>query len=170
MPKTQHASPKGRTYGRTPKGRGQNPGKKNKGLTVCKTCGIYLTGKHWTHPTEAKAVKEGAQVIFTLCPACRMAKDGGFAGELVLKDFPGERKHMMLETIKNSGNQAFRQNPLHRVLNVTESKSQIRVLTTENQLAVRLGKEVERAFGGNLEIHWSKDDEPVYVVWKGDFA
>jgi hypothetical protein len=42
----------------------------------------------------------------------------------------------------------------------------VRVTTTENQLAISLGKQVDSAFkGGTLKIRFSDEDLPVRVFW-----
>lgn len=145
-------------------------GKPRKDLTVCKTCGIYFAGKRWLHSTEAKRFKEETPVQFTTCPACRMRQDGTFEGELIARQLPSGKKQGMLATIRNMGDRAYARDPLERILRIEDSAEGIRVLTSENQLAVRIGRELKQTFKGTLRIRWSKDDEVTRVLWQGSGA
>ena len=169
--RTSRTSSKSRQgFGRnTLKGMGvMRPARSKSGLVVCKVCGIYFTGKRWVHSTKAKISKtEEAGTHFTVCPACRMEKDRACEGEVVLRNISPKQKQEVLAVIRRCHAIAFARDPLERVLRVEERGKTTRVLTSENQLAVRIGRELKQAFKGTLDIRWSRNDEPVYVVWDG---
>ncbi len=136
---------------------------------VCKTCGIWFMKKHWVHPAAdiKKTPGESAKVIFTECPACRMKHDRAFEGEILMRSFEKTQKKEMLRLIKNVGERAFLRDPLDRILETEDRGDSMRIATSENQLALRIGKKIKSVFKGDLTIHWSKEDEVVRITWEG---
>jgi len=61
---------------------------------------------------------------------------------------------------------------MDRIINIRETKgklaktSDIEILTTENQLAVRIGKKLKKTFKGKLEIKHSHEESTTRVVWE----
>ena len=98
-----------------------------------------------------------------------MEKDRTFEGELVItlsKEKLAEKNEIM-NVVKNSDERARAHDPLDRVLWIEYKGSEIRVLTSENQLAVRMGKKLESAFkGSSLEIKHSHGEDIIRVFWK----
>ena len=81
-----------------------------------------------------------------------------------LKD-EGERQEVV-GLVRNAGKRAMKRDPEDRVISVVVSGAKIRVLTSENQLAVAIGKQLHQARkGGKLTIIWSAQDKPVRVHW-----
>ncbi len=138
---------------------------------ICPDCESVFFNKAWHHSLEedARHLTGKKNVKFKNCPACRMEKDRTFEGELVIslsKEKLAEKKEI-INVIKNSGQQARAHDPLDRILWIEYKGSEIRVLTSENQLAVRIGKKLESAFkGGTLEIKHSHGEDVIRVFWK----
>ena len=73
----------------------------------------------------------------------------------------------MVAIVRKAGKRAIRRDPMDRIVSVTVYGGRIRVLTSENQLAVSLGKQLHRARKRSvLTITWSAHDKPVRVHWK----
>lgn len=141
-------------------------------VILCSNCGAVYYDKHWHTNVKMSAVlKKQKGVPKELCLECKMGKDikrGGVncEGEVILKNISAKDKPEMLNLIKNIGERAVKRDPEDKIIKIDEKKGEIKVLTTENQLAVSVGKQVARAFkGGELEIKWSENDEMVRVVW-----
>jgi NMD protein affecting ribosome stability and mRNA decay len=149
----------------------QEFGLAKKEFIICPNCNSVFFDKAWHHSLEedAKHLTDKKNVRFKICPACRMAKDRTFEGELVIslsKEKLAE-KNEIINVVKNSDKQARAHDPMDRVLWIEYKGSEIRVLTSENQLAVRMGKKLESAFkGGALEIKHSHGEDVIRVFWK----
>jgi uncharacterized CHY-type Zn-finger protein len=151
------------------------PGKVD--LLICKKCEAVYWYKSWHHKLDdwPKFKKEdyGADIKFVLCPACQMIKDKKYEGEVILENVPKDLKNEIKKLIENFGKRAFEKDPLDRIISIKEEKVKrvsakrkrgaisrkefknlvdLRVLTTENQLAQRLAKKIKETFGKKLPI------------------
>lgn len=144
------------------------PGEKE--FLTCSECGVVYFDKSWHHgllEEKQKHLKENKQFKFTLCPVCKMKKDKTFEGELVikLKTYNLKLKTEILNTINNSDKQAQERDPLDRILWMEDNGDEVRIFTSENQLAVKIGKKLESSFPkSTLEIKHSGEDI-IRVYW-----
>lgn len=123
--------------------------KHGKNLIFCPDCGIVYFNKAWHHNLRnLKSVKENADVKFVLCPACTLAKNKDWLGEVLVVglgqgDFSGADR-----IIARSRKIAFEKDPLDRILKqeFNASKKTLRIFVSEGQLAHRLAKELKKAF------------------------
>ncbi len=148
--------------------------KKKKPLRQCLTCfSVYFDG-HWHRPRFVKAFaglfKEVASVVPEECPACALERAAhgpiGAMGEVKIPLLPSAIASLVLQTIRNVGKAATKRDPEERVIAIEEVGGGVRVTTTENQLAVKIGKKLQSSFrGGTLKISFSKDDLPIRVRW-----
>lgn len=157
------------------------PGKEE--YIICPECHCIYFDKNWHHSLEeSKKISEEKEVRFQLCPACQMIKDGVFEGMVIVENVPEQFKEDIKTLAKNFGQRAFEQDPMDRIISIeektvkrptTERKKggslrkefeglkDIEILTTENQLAVRLAKKIEEIFGGKPKTsisHSEKED------------
>lgn len=157
--------------------------KGKRGLLLCSNCRAVYYDKHWhTNKKYASILKKQEGVKQEMCPECRFIGDlpkGGkmekevkrgninFEGEVTLKNIPlSEKKIEILNLVRNVGKRAVKRDPEDRIIKIEDKGKTIRILTSENQLAVSIGKQVERAFkGGDLKIKWSEKDALARVIW-----
>lgn len=136
------------------------PGKK--GIIICSQCQAVYYEKSWHHNLGTyPGIPEKNLIKSALCPACQMLKDKKFEGQLILEQVPSEKKEEILRAIKNSGNQAYQLDPMDRIIEIKEKNNQIEILTTENQMAIKMAKKLKNAFGGQLQIKWSHQEDIV---------
>jgi len=146
------------------------PGKKD--IVICPQCQAFYYYKSWHHHLEEyRHLSEDKRVKFQLCPACQMIKEGKYEGQVILKNVPLEKEEEMIKLVKNFGEEAFRRDPLDRIIKIKSKKIsqnlvEIEILTTENQLAVRIGKKIKGAFKGDLEIKYSHQEDTARVIWR----
>jgi len=139
----------------------------------CSNCGVVYFDKSWRRgllEEKQEHLQENRQFKFTLCPACKMIRNKLFEGELIIKiknqNTKIKIKEDILNTIKNSNKQAQERDPLDRILWMEDKGDEVRIFTSENQLAVRIGKKLKSSFSGSkLEIRHS-DEDIVRVYWK----
>lgn len=132
-------------------------------ILICKKCKAVYQNKSWHHESEDNRTlskdKFALNVKFVLCPACQMIKDKKYEGEIILSAVPEKFKNNIKFLAENYGERAFREDPMDRIISIKEERDNIRILTTENQLAQRLAKKVNETFGGKLKVAISHSHE-----------
>lgn len=88
-------------------------------------------------------------------------------GELRISVLPAMIRGEALALIDHVGAEAERRDSKHRILKREKVGAGLRVVTSENQLAVRIGKKLRDAFkGSKLRIAYSDVDLPIRVFWE----
>lgn len=177
---------KGKVHPKLPKARkkGEEFGPGEIDYLICPECHCVYFNKSWHHSLEQdiKRFREEKQVKFQLCPACQLIKDERFEGEVIVENVPERFKEEIKTLIRNFGKRAFEQDPMDRIISIKEKTvkrptarrkrgaasrkefeglKDIQILTTENQLAVRLAKKIDEIFGGKPKTsisHSEKED------------
>lgn len=148
--------------------------KAKKPLLVCSRCGAVYFDEHWhTIPNFEKIYKKmlpKKSIREELCAECKWITGGkgktGWEGELVLENLVSEEKNEILNLVRNVGKRAFLRDPEDQIIKIDDRGEKVIITTTENQLAVSIGKQIASAFkGGHLEIIWSAEDAPARVRW-----
>lgn len=153
--------------------------RKMTGLKLCTRCEAVWYDGHWHNaPNLAAAIKakrkasKPAKDLY--CEECRYAVHGPadkksalFEGELTLDGLVDKKeKAEILATVRNAAKRAQRRDPEDRIVAIDDRGERVVVTTTENQLAVALGKAVDASHkGGKLRITWSSDDLPARAHW-----
>ena len=136
------------------------------GTAICRICSSVYHKKRWSlHEGFPEGMMEGAPRL-VICPACRKVR-GGFAGGSVTMegDFLKEHKEEILHRIRHEERRAKTVNPLERIMAIKETNGHIEILTTNEKLAQRIGRELHRAFKGTVRYQWPGDDKQVRVWW-----
>jgi len=142
-------------------------------LTVCSDCQAVYFDKHWhTNLKMAKVLLASPGIERAVCTECAWKRQSAgktvnYEGEVLLQNIPDEEvKLQVLRLVRNVGKRALTRDPEDQIIRIEDKVGRIRITTTENQLAVSIGKQVARAFkGGELQIKWSHEDAPARVVW-----
>lgn len=148
----------------------QEFGLADKEFELCPDCNSIFFDKAWHHLFEedAKHTKEEKKIRFKTCPACQMKKDKIFEGELIIKleSDNTQLKAEVLNIIENSDRQAREKDPMDRILWTEKQDDSLHIFTSENQLAVKIGKKLESSLkGGALEIKHSHEEDVTRVRW-----
>lgn len=150
--------------------------KGEKAIRSCPRCGAVYFDKHWhivpDFWAEYKKIfpADRKNVIEELCAECKWIDSGKedteWEGEVILKNLVDADKNEILNLVRNIGARAFRRDPEDQIIKIEDRGREVVITTTENQLAVSIGKQIARAFkGGKLEIIWSDEDAPARVRW-----
>lgn len=148
------------------------PGKTD--ILACKKCGLFYWYKSWHHRlSDYPKLKQSKQLKFVLCPACQMIRDKKYEGEIILINVPRIFEKDIRKLVENYGRRAFEADPMDRIISFGEIKAKrvsakrekgyysqkefrevtdIRILTTENQLAKRLAKKINEVYGRKLQV------------------
>ena len=150
----------------------QEFGLAKKEFVVCMDCGSCYFDKSWHHALDEEKTahfKQDKMMKFDLCPACKMGKEKKYEGEVVvrLKVENTKLKVEIMNMIKNSDDQAREKDPMDRVLWTQEKPDGLHVFTSENQLAVKIGKKLHSSLGkGELKIVHSKGEDVIRVYFE----
>lgn len=143
------------------------------GLAICSKCqAIWRKGTWSLDPALRREVRRWGAPVAVLCPACRSASQGTPTGILYLSgSFLARNRIEVLNRLRSAERTATSKNPLERVIRIQDdSRSRVVVETTSEKLARRLGRAINRACGGSLEIRFSHEDRLVRVYWRRDAA
>lgn len=143
-----------------------NPGE----VAVCKSCRAIFRRRHWFFDealSRKLALERDTRVV--TCPACQKIRDGYFEGEVTLLPSPflSQHKEEILNLIRNEEERAKGINPLERIISINEKDGSVVVLTTDEKLSQRIGRELRKAYQGRTEYRWSEDTKVLRVVWSG---
>lgn len=140
-------------------------GRGRSGFIVCQTCKAVYHKKSWHHgfPQGDRGDK---LIRFELCPACRMIHNKMFEGQVIIENVPREKREDIAARIKNVGERARIDDVLARIIKITRQGKNIEVLTTENQLAHMIARQVQELLRGKIDIRFSEDESVVRVYWR----
>ena len=135
-----------------------------KDIVICPDCNAVYYHKSWHHALEGyDQLSEDKDLQFSVCPACQMIKEKKYEGQVIIKNVSEKEKKELLNLIKNTAERALKRDVLDRIIKIKEG-SEIEILTTENQLAVGLGKQIKRAFKAKIDVKWSKGESVARVI------
>lgn len=133
--------------------------------TRCAKCGLIYQDGAWKHALQAN----GRHYQWKLCPACTQIRDGQAGGVVQFSGaFTGSHRQELLNRIRNVEKQTKEERPLERIISVKEGKEGITVSATTEHLVARMGKSIQRDFGGELDLRYAPDENFAYVHWHRD--
>ncbi len=134
--------------------------------SICNKCGAVYHRKRWSLAPAAGARTLRGKKVF--CPACLKIRDG-FPGGIVTLRWKrlADHREDLLNLIRNEEARARGYNPLERIIHIREGRGMVEVETTTEKLAQRIGREVKKAYHGDLSYLWSHDVKLVRVNWQG---
>lgn len=140
-------------------------------MKVCPRCGAVRLDDHWVAEPDAKLQAELAKKKRQdeLCPGDLRLDRRQVDGIVTLKGgFLVSHRDEIVNLINRVARDVRRRNVAARLYEAVEENSSLSIETTDEHLAERIGKEVERAFKGTLEIKWQKKDSFARVTWQRD--
>jgi len=148
------------------------PGRTHAGVECCRDCGAFHYHDRWYRRDKLPedATDGDTEIHETLCPACRQIHDRNPGGVLTLTgDFLGAHFDEIMHLVHNEDHAAQGINPLEKIMTVERpSDSCVEITTTNEFLVQRLGKAINRAYGGEIEYKFGGSDCPVRVNWHRD--
>ena len=136
---------------------------------VCPECHAISRKKRW-YLDEAEYVslaRTGA--VLRRCPACRKIADGFPSGVVTLRGkFLQTHRDEILSIVRNEERRARETNPLERIMGIRDGDESVEILTTDEKLAQRIGREIRKAYRGTVSYKWSEDANLVRVNWSRD--
>jgi len=139
--------------------------------TRCPVCGAVYNKKRWQFIDEKdiKLSNDNDYIAEAKCPACRKIEDHYTMGivELSGKFIPLHKDEAM-NLIKNEEEKEMGKNPLGRIIGIEDKMDKIYIETTNEALALRLGRALFKTFKGSIEYKFSENQKLVRVLWRRD--
>lgn len=135
---------------------------------LCKKCGAVYQKGHWTLAKGALKVGryDKLEYFFRTCPACLQMTKGEPSGFVYIEgDFLGKHKDEIVNLLRNESENATHTNPLARIMNLELTANRLIVTTTTEKLAQRIGRSLNRAFGGDIRYDFSHENKLARVYW-----
>lgn len=136
--------------------------------TVCTGCGAVYVRQRWTlDESRSHLLVSTGAARETICPACKKIADRYPQGIVTLRGdyWPAHRDDIM-NLVRNEEKRGMATNPLERVMGIREEDGRLVIETTNEKLAQRIGRQVEKAHRGHLQYKWSEDNRLVRVEWE----
>jgi len=150
-------------------GRSSNPyheDRKYPEPTLCPRCSLVYRNGRWQDAEPPTAAESSHS---SHCPACRREVDRMPAGLLFLAgDYLDQHREEILNIVRNQAESAALHRPLQRIMWIEEKDGTSEIATTQSHLATRLGKAIESACKGSLEIKHGDEAQLVRVYWRRD--
>lgn len=141
---------------------------RNNVMAVCTKCHTVYFKKRWYIDEDLYQKKILMKKIEkVLCPACRKIKDNFPGGIVRLRGaFLNEHKDEIINLIRNEEERARGFNPLERIIKINNVDDGLEVTTTNEKLAQRIGKSLNKAYQGKVEYKWSNDTKLLRADWE----
>lgn len=133
---------------------------------VCPDCHAISRKKRWYLDEMEYASLARSGAVLRRCPACRKIADGFPSGVVILHGgFLRTHRDEILTIVRNEERRARGTNPLERIMTIREGDERVEILTTDEKLAQRIGREIRKAYQGTVSFKWSEDANLVRVNW-----
>lgn len=142
------------------------------GTVVCDRCHAIWARKRW-HLDEVEHARLTAlpETTHTTCPGCVAVERQEYDGEVILRSPLIAKDHAsFIGLVRNTEALVREHNPLARVAVLENGGDQLRILTISPFLAERIGKEMRKAYDGDLVIEHAERERFVRVFWTRDEA
>lgn len=141
--------------------------KAQKGHLICSQCRAEYHEKHWYSEDSSLKAPPEQKSKETMCPGCYRVEKRIWHGEITAEglDELGSVDEVK-SLIKRVEHECWLDNPTSRISATIYTVGKLEIKTTTEWLAKRIGKELQAAFKGQLEIKESGDKEMVWVHWQ----
>jgi NMD protein affecting ribosome stability and mRNA decay len=130
---------------------------------VCPECGVVFSAGRWQWLPETP---ENAHR--QLCPACQRIHDKVPAGLLSLSgDFFDAHRDEIMHLVHNKEAEQKAPHPMKRLMGIEEQEGGgVLISFTDTHLPRGVGEAIERAYEGELDIHYTEEASIIRVYWK----
>ncbi len=140
-------------------------------MKVCPLCNAIHDGHRWV-PEPDETLRKSAlksNPVSAKCPGDLRIERHQVEGVVTLGgSFLDGHKSELMNLVQRVARNGRSRNVAARLLAVDDSNHKVVIETTDDHLAERIGKEVEKAFKGELAIKWQEKDHFVRVSWTRD--
>lgn len=137
------------------------------GTVICGRCHAIWDRKHWhLDESEYNRLRDDVTIEHVVCPGCLKIEREEYDGHVILKSplIPANQE-AITGLIYNTEAHIREHNPIARIASLTVEGDTIEVLTISPFLAERIGKELRKAYHGELEIKHPHRQPFIQVMW-----
>lgn len=129
------------------------PGKSE--FILCPKDDAVYYKKSWHHASDfflrAPNRKREKGIRFMLCPAHEMMRNKQYEGEIVIQNVPKQFFEELRRLVENMGERAYRTDVTTRILSLNARNDALHVTVSENQLAQKIARKIERVFRKHIQ-------------------
>ncbi len=135
---------------------------------VCRECHSIYRNKRWhLQPQEAVTLMDDPATQIVCCPACLKIAEHYPEGIVTLRgDYLWEHEREIRNILSNEAERVMAKNPAARIMQMTKQDGSMVIETTEQKLAEHLGRTLNRAHHGELQVNWSSSPRICRVNWE----
>lgn len=135
---------------------------------VCQTCQAIYRQKRWQlDPLLFRKLSVDPAAHWVTCPACQKVAERYPEGILTLRgSYLWNHEAEIRNILENTLARFAARNPLERVISMQRSGDAMVIETTDNKLAEQLGRSLQRAHSGDLQIDWQGTPVVCRVQWQ----
>ena len=136
--------------------------------TVCTECGAIYNNQHWNLDEKLRnTLVASGTANEVICPACRIVAGRDPQGIVTLSgDYWQQHKDDIMNLIRNEEKRGMQDNPLERIMDIREDGDTLIVETTNEKLAQRIGRHIQKAHKGTVDYHWSDGNHLARIYWE----
>lgn len=128
--------------------------------SVCSECGAVFHKGRWSWDEREANAHE------VLCPACQRIMDRVPAGFLTISgDFFTQHREELMNLIHNMTEKEGKEHPLQRLMGIEEQEASTVFTFTDAHLTRGIGEALHRAYEGELDFEYTKEDIMLRVSW-----
>lgn len=135
---------------------------------VCQGCQAVYRHKRWQlDPALAASGGGGTEFTWVTCPACQKVAERYPEGILTLRgSYLWNHEQEIRNILDNAVTRFSSRNPLERIIGMQRSDDALVIETTDNKLAEQLGRLLQKAHSGELQIDWQGTPVVCRVQWE----
>ncbi len=135
---------------------------------ICQTCQSVYRQKRWQlDPPAASQLADDPATQWVTCPACQKVAERYPEGILTLRgSYLWNHEQEIRNILDNAVARFSSRNPLERIIRVQRSDDALIIETTANKLAEQLGRSLQKAHSGALQIDWQGTPVVCRVQWE----
>jgi NMD protein affecting ribosome stability and mRNA decay len=135
---------------------------------VCRKCHSIYRNKRWhLQPHAAATLMNDPSTQIVCCPACLKIAEHYPEGIVTLRgDYLWEHEKEIRNILSNEAERVMAKNPASRIMQMTRQDGSMVIETTEQKLAEHLGRTLNRAHHGDLQVNWSSSPRICRVSWE----
>lgn len=128
----------------------------------CPRCALVYHKGRWQKGQDG-VIPEKEQ----MCSACHRVVENYPAGEVTLSGESALERFEEIESLaRHTEASESEEHPLNRIIAIQRESDSVRITTTDVHLPGRIGKAIQRAFGGEMKSHFDEGGHFASVHWQ----
>jgi NMD protein affecting ribosome stability and mRNA decay len=135
---------------------------------LCQNCHAVYRHKRWQpEPADGTETAHGTEIQMVTCPACQKIAEHYPEGIVTLSgNYLWRHEAEIRNMLNNEAERVMAKNPIARIMQMEKSGENLVIETTEQKLAEHLGRTLNRAHHGDLQVAWSGSPRVCRVNWE----